>query len=58
LDRNQWQLSTGIGGNLRPEYALHVMFQNIIYNGLIANDFMKRFTVTYDLPNSAIILAS
>lgn len=36
---------------------LSVMFQEIIYDGLIANDFMKRFKVTYDLPNSQIILS-
>lgn len=35
---------------------LSVMFQKIIYDGLIANDYMKRFTVTYDLANSRIIL--
>lgn len=35
---------------------LKVMFQKIIYDGLIGNDFMKRFTVTYDLANSRIIL--
>lgn len=35
---------------------LTVMFQEIIYDGLIANDYMKRFTVTYDLANSQIIL--
>ncbi|MES2965819.1 MAG: aspartyl protease family protein, partial [Bdellovibrionota bacterium] len=44
-----------------PELAqrdLKVMFQKIIHDGLIANDFMKRFTVTYDLENSRLILTS
>ncbi len=54
---------TGIKGPIAPAAApnlqqsnLKVMFQDIIYDGLIANDFMKRFTVTYDLANSEIIL--
>lgn len=52
-----------IAGPIAPTAApelkqenLSVMFQKIIYDGLIGNDFMKRFTVTYDLPNSRIIL--
>lgn len=55
---------TKIAGPIAPAAAptlqqsdLNVMFQKIIYDGLIANDFMRRFTVTYDLPNSVIILS-
>jgi hypothetical protein len=36
---------------------LGVMFQNIIYDGLIGNSFMKRFIVTYNLQDSEIILS-
>ncbi|MCI0603379.1 retroviral-like aspartic protease family protein, partial [bacterium] len=32
-----------------------VMFQKIIYDGLVGHDFLSRFRVTYDLPNSEII---
>lgn len=53
-----------ISGPIAPAQApalqqkdLKVMFQKIIYDGLIANDYMKRFTVTYDLAHSQIILA-
>lgn len=32
-----------------------VMFQDIIYDGLLGNDFLKRFTVSYDLSNSNMV---
>jgi hypothetical protein len=32
-----------------------VMFQEIIYDGLIGHTFLKRFTVTYDLPRAEMI---
>lgn len=34
-----------------------VMFQKIIYDGLVGHSFFKRFVVTYDLPNSQMILS-
>lgn len=35
-----------------------VHFQKIIYDGLVGDSFLKRFTVTYDLPGKRIILKS
>jgi hypothetical protein len=35
-----------------------VMFQKIIYDGLVGHDFLSRFRVTYDLPNSEMIFRS
>lgn len=35
-----------------------VMFQDIIYDGVIGNDFFKERVVTYDLANSRIIIAT
>jgi predicted aspartyl protease len=34
-----------------------VMFQKIIYDGLIGDKFLRNFTTTYDLPNSRMIFA-
>ena len=34
-----------------------VMFQKIIYDGLIGNGFLKNFAVTYDLPGARVIFA-
>ena len=34
-----------------------VMFQKIIYDGLVGHSFFKNFVVTYDLPNSRMILS-
>ena len=34
------------------------MFQDIIYDGVIGNDFFKGQVVTYDLANSRIIIAT
>jgi hypothetical protein len=34
-----------------------VMFQKIIHDGLVGHDYFKNFVVTYDLPNSQMILA-
>jgi Aspartyl protease len=33
-----------------------VMFQEIIYDGLVGDDFLKQFTVTFDLPRERLIL--
>ena len=33
------------------------MFQEIIYDGLIGDRFLRNFTVTYDLPRSRMIFA-
>lgn len=35
-----------------------VMFQDIIYDGLVGNDFLKRYVVTYDLKGSRISFRS
>jgi hypothetical protein len=35
-----------------------VMFQEIIYDGLVGNDFLSRFVVTYDLANARMIFAA
>jgi len=32
-----------------------VMFQRIIYDGLVGDAFLRRFTVTYDLPHERVI---
>jgi Aspartyl protease len=32
-----------------------VMFQRIIYNGLVGDAFLRRFTVTYDVPRERVI---
>jgi Aspartyl protease len=34
-----------------------VMFQEIIYDGLVGDRFLRNFTVTYDLPRSRMIFA-
>jgi hypothetical protein len=34
-----------------------VMFQKIIYDGLIGDTFLRQFTVTYDLPHSQMLFA-
>lgn len=34
-----------------------VMFQKIIYDGLLGTDYLKKFIVTYDLPQSRMILS-
>ncbi|MDF1664829.1 MAG: retropepsin-like aspartic protease [Planctomycetota bacterium] len=59
---NYTRYFTKIDGPIHPENApsrkqegLSVMFQKIIYDGLIGNAFMKRQTVTYDLANSRMI---
>jgi len=33
-----------------------VMFQTIIYDGLIGDEFLRQFTVTFDLPRARMIL--
>jgi hypothetical protein len=36
---------------------LPVMFQTIIYDGLVGDALLRRFTVTFDLPNNEMIFA-
>jgi hypothetical protein len=31
------------------------MFQRIIYDGLVGDAFLRRFTVTYDLPRERVV---
>jgi hypothetical protein len=35
-----------------------VMFQEIIYDGLVGDSFLRNFTTTYDLPRSRMIFSS
>ncbi len=35
-----------------------VMIQEIIYDGLVGDGFLRNFVVTYDLPNSRMIFAA
>jgi len=44
-----------VDGEKFQQKNLKVMFQKIIYDGLVGDNFMKRFTVTYDLKNSRLI---
>ena len=37
--------------------APRVMFQEIIYDGLIGDQFLRNFTTTYDLPNGRMIFS-
>lgn len=53
-----------LAGEISPEEAPEfgqpdpdVIFQDIIYDGLIGLGFLRRFITTYDVPNSRIILA-
>jgi hypothetical protein len=34
-----------------------VMFQRIIYDGLLGHAFVRMFTVTWDIPGARIVLA-
>ncbi|MGI0085134.1 MAG: hypothetical protein ACREBQ_08635, partial [Nitrososphaerales archaeon] len=34
-----------------------VMFQDIIYDGLVGNSFLKSYTVTYDIAHSRMIFS-
>lgn len=34
-----------------------VMFQNIRYDGLIGDDFLRRYTVTFDIPGSRMVFS-
>ena len=54
---------TRFPGPIAPAAALQceqrdvaVLFQEIIYDGLIGDDFVRQFTVTFDLPNQRMIL--
>ncbi len=38
--------------------ALTVMFQKIIYDGLVGDGFLRNFTTTYDLAGDRMIFAS
>jgi hypothetical protein len=42
--------------NLRSQKGPKVMFQRIIYDGIIGNNFFKDRVVTYDLKNSRLII--
>jgi hypothetical protein len=33
------------------------MFQRIIYDGLVGDQFLRNFTTTYDVANSRVIFA-
>lgn len=44
-----------VGANQCQQDPVPVMFQEIIYDGLVGNDFMRQFTVTYDLKNERLI---
>ena len=35
-----------------------VMFQKIIYDGLVGDQFLRNFTTTYDLASSRMIFAA
>ena len=35
--------------------SINVMFQKIIYDGLVGQNFLRQFTITYDLKSSEII---
>jgi hypothetical protein len=48
------RLSLGVfilGGQANPD----VQFQEIIYDGLLGDRFLRNFIVTYDLPRSRMI---
>ena len=56
---------TRIRGVVGPWQALSirqrdpdVMFQKIIYDGLVGHSFLRNFTVTYDIPRSRIIFTT
>jgi hypothetical protein len=53
---------TGLTGSIHateaPSVAQtdpEVMFQRIIYDGLVGDAFLRRFTVTYDLPRGRVV---
>ena len=49
--------SVRLNGNSKLEQSGgRVMFQQIIHDGLIGDDFLKRFVVTFDLSHSRMIL--
>ena len=33
-----------------------VIFQSIIHDGLVGDRFLRRFTVTFDIPGSSLVL--
>jgi hypothetical protein len=45
------------GAESMPQSDVPVMFQRIIYDGLVGDAFLSRYTVTYDLPRSRLIFA-
>ena len=54
------RLSGAIHPIAAPELAQQdpdVMFQRIIYDGLLGHAFLKMFTVTWDIPGARIVLA-
>ena len=55
---------TRLDGRVHPDGASdlaqeapEVMFQRIIYDGLVGDAFLRRFAVTFDLPRAQLILA-
>lgn len=45
------------GGDKQKQKNPNIMFQNIIYDGLVGHDYFKNFIVTYNLPSAQIIIA-
>jgi len=45
------------GGDKQKQKNPSIMFQNIIYDGLVGHDYFKNFIVTYNLPSAQIIIA-
>lgn len=45
-----------VGAPACTQHDVAVMFQEIIYDGLIGDEFLKQFTVTFDLPHGRLIL--
>ena len=48
---------SAVGAEEWPQENPKVMFQKIIYDGLVGHSFFQNYTVTYNLTNAEIILA-